>query len=163
MALPKLRPVIGAALLALLGMTPLAAQTAPKILQSGVERPESAIFIGNSFFYYNNSLHNHVLRLVSAADPAYRLRATSVTISGSGLDWHDMASYLQPDGKLRELTPVEVADLRTRYDGTRGSAARIAAAWGITRYQVHRALKRYGVEEAALEEIDDAPEKLLAR
>jgi DNA-binding NtrC family response regulator len=53
--------------------------------------------------------------------------------------------YLLPDGKLRELTKVEVADLRNRYDGTRGSAARIAAAWGITRYQVHRALKRYGM------------------
>jgi hypothetical protein len=97
MALPKLRPVIGAALLALLGMTPLAAQTAPKILQSGVERPESAIFIGNSFFYYNNSLHNHVSRLVSAADPAYQLRATSVTISGSGADWHDVESYFRPN------------------------------------------------------------------
>src|SRR5258705_4108813 len=93
-----LRPLFGAALLALLGMTPLAAQTAPKVLESGVERPASVIFIGNSFFYYNNSLHNHVLRLASAADPAYRLRATSVTISGSGADWHDRESEFRPDG-----------------------------------------------------------------
>jgi hypothetical protein len=78
-------------------MTPLAAQTAPKILTSGVERPASVIFIGNSFFYYNNSLHNHVLRLASAADPAYQLRATSVTISGSGADWHDVESYFRPN------------------------------------------------------------------
>jgi len=97
MVFPNLRPLFGAALLALLGMTPLAAQTAPKILTSGVERPASVIFIGNSFFYYNNSLHNHVLRLVSAADPAYQLRATSVTISGSGADWHDVESYFRPN------------------------------------------------------------------
>src|SRR3981189_477603 len=88
MFLPSLPPLFGAALLALLGMTPLAAQTAPKILTSGVERPASVIFIGNSFFYYNNSLHNHVLRLVSAADPAYQLRAPSGTLSGSGAGRH---------------------------------------------------------------------------
>ena len=41
--------------------------------------------IGNSFFYYNNSLHNHVTRLIRAADPSYRFRTTSVTISGLGL------------------------------------------------------------------------------
>src|SRR3954453_18187107 len=84
MFFPSLHALFGAALLALLAVAPLAAQTPPKILRSGVERPESVIFIGNSFFYYNNSLHNHVLRLASAADPAYRLRATSVTISGPG-------------------------------------------------------------------------------
>src|SRR3977135_4301174 len=97
MPFSNLRPLFGAALLAVLGMTPLAAQTAPKILTSGVERPASVIFIGNSFFYYNNSLHNHVLRLVSAADSAYQLRATSVTISGSGADWHDVDSYFRPN------------------------------------------------------------------
>lgn len=81
----------------LCGLTPLAAQTAPKVLDSGVERPASAIFIGNSFFYYNNSLHNHVTRLVAADEPGYRLRATSVTISGSGANWHDVESYFRPD------------------------------------------------------------------
>ena len=92
-----IRTVLGAALLALCGMSPLVAQTAPKVLESGVLRPASAIFIGNSFFYYNNSLHNHVTRLVAAADPAYKLRATSVTISGSGANWHDVESYFRPD------------------------------------------------------------------
>jgi uncharacterized protein DUF4886 len=97
MPLLSIRPLLGAVLMALCGMTPLAAQTAPKVLESGVERPASAIFIGNSFFYYNNSLHNHVARLAAAADPAYRLRATSVTISGSGANWHDVESYFRPD------------------------------------------------------------------
>ncbi len=77
--------------------SPLAAQTKPKILDSGVDKPASAIFIGNSFFYYNNSLHNHLGLLLRAADPNYRFRATSVTISGSGADWHDVESYFRPN------------------------------------------------------------------
>ena len=97
MSLFRIRPLLGAALIALCGLTSLAAQTVPKILDSGVERPASAIFIGNSFFYYNNSLHNHVTRLMTAADPGHKLRATSVTISGSGADWHDVESYFRPD------------------------------------------------------------------
>jgi hypothetical protein len=65
-------------------------------MESGVEHPHSAIYIGNSFFYYNNSLHNHVTQLIRAADPKYRFRSTSVTISGSGSDWHDVSSYFRP-------------------------------------------------------------------
>src|SRR5262249_45332224 len=76
---------------------PASAQLLPKVTDTGVAEPQSAIFIGNSFFYYNNSLHNHVSLLVKAADPAYRLRMTSVTISGSGADWHDVGSYFRPN------------------------------------------------------------------
>ena len=96
--MPKntVRLLLALALLAL-GVAPAAAQVIPKVTGSGVARPESAIFIGNSFFYYNNSLHNHVTRLVRAAEPAYKLRSTSVTISGSGADWHDVESYFRPN------------------------------------------------------------------
>jgi hypothetical protein len=55
--------------------------------------------IGNSFFYYNNSLHGHVRNLLNEGDPAFanKHRSTSVTISGSGLNWHDVESYFRPD------------------------------------------------------------------
>jgi hypothetical protein len=79
------------------GSLPARAQVVPKVIESGVAAPQSAIFIGNSFFYYNNSLHNHVSLLVKAANPAYKLRMTSVTISGSGADWHDVESYFRPN------------------------------------------------------------------
>lgn len=79
------------------GSLPAGAQVVPKVIESGVAAPQSAIFIGNSFFYYNNSLHNHVSLLVKAANPAYKLRMTSVTISGSGADWHDVESYFRPN------------------------------------------------------------------
>ncbi|HZY18760.1 MAG TPA: hypothetical protein VFE82_09770 [Ramlibacter sp.] len=73
------------------------AQTRPKVLTTGIDRPASSLYIGNSFFYYNNSLHGHVNQLVLAGMGGFRHRATSVTISGSGFDWHDVDSYFRPD------------------------------------------------------------------
>ena len=74
-----------------------AAQTKPNRTAIAAE-PHNVLWVGNSFFYYNNSMHNHVLALVRAANPAGQFRAVSVTISGSGIDWHDMQSYFRPDG-----------------------------------------------------------------
>ncbi len=88
---------LGATLASIITAASASAQIAPKVLTPGVAQPASAIYIGNSFFYYNNSLHNHVGQLLRAADPAYRFRATSVTISGSGSDWHDVGSYFRPN------------------------------------------------------------------
>ena len=90
------RLLAGAVLIAA-GCAPAWAQVLPKVTETGVAAPQSAIFIGNSFFYYNNSLHNHVSLLVKAANPATKLRMTSVTISGSGADWHDVESYFRPN------------------------------------------------------------------
>src|SRR4051794_1949089 len=90
---------LAALLAAAAGSTALMAQTKPKITTLGPDFPRTEIFIGNSFFYYNNSMHSHVLALERAADPAHKqsYRATSVTISGSGFDWHDVASYFRPN------------------------------------------------------------------
>jgi hypothetical protein len=74
------------------------AYEAPKVTQTKPLNPTSAIFIGNSFFYYNNSLHGHVRNIISAADKKQPFRGTSVTISGSGLDWHNVEAYFQPNG-----------------------------------------------------------------
>jgi hypothetical protein len=73
------------------------AQTKPKLLDVGIANPASAIYIGNSFFYYNNSLHSHVGQLLKAADAKSSFRSVSVTISGSGFDWHDVDSYFRPN------------------------------------------------------------------
>jgi len=74
------------------------AQTKPMVTSLGPDFPKTTIFIGNSFFYYNNSMHSHVLAMQRAADSANQAayRSTSVTISGSGIDWHDVGSYLRP-------------------------------------------------------------------
>ena len=74
------------------------AQTKPKLRDAGVGDAASAIFIGNSFFYYNNSMHGHVGQLARRSVLGLTFRSTSVTISGSGLDWHDVDSYFRPKG-----------------------------------------------------------------
>jgi hypothetical protein len=90
------RTCLGVAFAALLAMAmPAAAQMRPEIRQLEAP-PSSALYIGNSFFYYNNSLHGHVANLQRAAGTA-PIRATSVTISGSGFEWHDVESYFRPN------------------------------------------------------------------
>jgi hypothetical protein len=73
------------------------AQVKPKRTDMGSEPVQSTMWVGNSFFYYNNSMHNHVGNLIRAADPQARPRGTSITISGSGIEWHDMESYFRPN------------------------------------------------------------------
>ena len=87
--------------LALLLHAGAGAQTKPLLKQPGIEPVSSAIYIGNSFFYYNNSLHGHVGQLVAAGRPVPSYRGVSVTISGSGFDWHDVDSYFRPDAVSR--------------------------------------------------------------
>src|SRR4051794_6310054 len=74
-------------------------QTKPKVTDLGIPEPKSTIYIGNSFFYYNNSMHSHVTALARAGDPTSKgsYRATSVTISGSGFDRHDVETYFRPN------------------------------------------------------------------
>ncbi len=94
-----LRQLVGTllALALLLAQQGLYAQTKPKRVQLG-HKPESILWVGNSFFYYNNSMHNHFGKLVASAGGGAKVRGTSVTISGAGLDWHDIDSLLRPDG-----------------------------------------------------------------
>ena len=74
------------------------AQIQPNRTTIGATPPQSILWVGNSFFYYNNSMHTHFINFVKAADAEARPRGTSVTISGSGMDWHDMESYFRPNG-----------------------------------------------------------------
>jgi hypothetical protein len=73
------------------------AYEAPKVTQTTPSVPKSGIFIGNSFFYYNNSMHGHLRNFLNAADPKLPFRGTSVTISGAGLDWHNVEAYFAPN------------------------------------------------------------------
>jgi len=90
---------VGMLAAAWISATPLQAQTRPTVKTLGPDFPKTEMFIGNSFFYYNNGLPGHVSQLERAADPEHRqdYRATMVTIGGSGLDWHDVESYFRPD------------------------------------------------------------------
>jgi hypothetical protein len=91
--------LVGVLAVAWMSATPLQAQTRPNVKTLGPDFPKSEMFIGNSFFYYNNGLPGHLSLLERAADPEHKqdYRATMVTIGGSGFDWHDVESYFRPD------------------------------------------------------------------
>lgn len=76
------------------------AQIKPKIVAPATKGLESFMFVGNSFFYYNNGLPAYVSRLAAAAPESdgAKFNYTMVTIGGSGFDWHDMESYFRPHG-----------------------------------------------------------------
>ena len=59
-------------------------------------RPDSVLFVGNSYFAFNNGVGWHVSHMHASTNPASRLRSTSVLITGSGLDGHDVESYFRP-------------------------------------------------------------------
>lgn len=81
--------------------------TAPTVPRWQGETPASLLWVGNSYFYFNNSMHGHLGGLLNAGG-VRGIRQTSVTISGAGLDWHDMASHFKPGtGMLRySFTPT---------------------------------------------------------
>ena len=101
--MPTLFRVLTAAVIALGGIAAIAnvanAQTKPAVTTLGPDFPKTGIFIGNSFFYYNNGLPGHLSLMEKAADPANKqaYRNTMVTIGGSGFDWHDVESYFRPN------------------------------------------------------------------
>lgn len=116
----------------------------PKVTQPTPPNPKSAIFIGNSFFYYNNSLHGHVRNLIGAADKKQSFRGTSVTISGAGLDWHNVEAYFQPNGIGRYSF---VADNKVRFN-VLDKLFDIAIMMDCSQCPVHPDLKSVFVEFA---------------
>jgi hypothetical protein len=96
--MPKLFRVLAVAFVALGGISLAQAQTKPVVTTLGPDFAKTGIFIGNSFFYYNNGLPGHLSLMEKAADPDHKqdYRNTMVTIGGSGFDWHDVASYFRP-------------------------------------------------------------------
>src|SRR5512140_1245024 len=77
---------------------PAHAEVKPDRTRIDGEPVKSVLWVGNSFFFYNNGIHNMITDMTKAAgDP---LRTTLVAIGGSGIDWHDVDSYLKPGSKV---------------------------------------------------------------
>jgi hypothetical protein len=87
----RLLPLLAALLLSF----PAAAQTRPEV-RPGPPPAVGVMWIGNSFFYFNNGITSQVGALVTAAKlPA--VRNAMITMGGSGFDWHDVGSYFRPN------------------------------------------------------------------
>lgn len=85
----------------------------PAVKQAPVASPQRILFVGNSYMYYNDSLHNHVRRMVIAADPAIEkaLKYKSATIGGAPLAQQDVKGLLVP-GRLGIKEPFDVVILQ---------------------------------------------------
>jgi hypothetical protein len=77
------------------------------------EAPSRVLFVGNSYLYYNDGLHNHVRRMLAelAGPEAPPLRFKLTTISGGHLDEQPLEHLLRP-GALGITPPFEAVVLQ---------------------------------------------------
>ena len=77
------------------------------------QSPTRILFVGNSYLYYNDSLHNHVKRIVAELRPELEaeLQYKSSTIGGAALTHHAIDSLLTPN-KLGIEQPFELVVLQ---------------------------------------------------
>ena len=95
----------------LLASSAVFAAPAPAVKAQQVDNPTRVLFVGNSYFYYGDSLHNHVQRMVTAADPAAKLNYKSATIGGAELSHHAI-DHLTSPGRIGVKEPFQVVVLQ---------------------------------------------------
>ena len=73
------------------------------------DQPRTILFIGNSYLYYGDSLHNHFKRMVEEYLVDYNGSASvkSATIGGARLKHHDVERLIKP----KEISPIKKFDL----------------------------------------------------
>ncbi|MFT5521506.1 MAG: hypothetical protein ACI9IA_002107 [Enterobacterales bacterium] len=88
--------------------------TLPNVTSLGNEAdpsslPTRLLFVGNSYMYYNDSLHNHVKRIVSELHPdlSDSIKYKSSTIGGARLKHHNI-NWLLNHKKIGVRQPFEV-------------------------------------------------------
>ena len=81
-------------LLAIIFLSPFVLSENINIKEVQTNNLDSVMFVGNSFFYYNNSLHNHLRKIISGDNSVKAINTRSITINGSSLSWHPVDAYL---------------------------------------------------------------------
>ena len=116
-------------------------------LPAKADQPLRILFVGNSYLYYNDSLHNHVGRIAEELQPALidQLDYKSSTIGGASLDHHPI-EHLLTSGRIGVDDPFEWVVLQG------GSAeplsARRRAEFVETVTEFDRLIKRSGGQTA---------------
>ena len=78
------------------------------IIETEKAQPETILFIGNSYLYYGDSLHNHFKRMVEEYFAGYDASSVkSVTIGGSRLKHHNVERLIKP----KAISSIEKFDL----------------------------------------------------
>jgi hypothetical protein len=80
----------------------------PDIRPTGTPSPQRILFVGNSYLYYNDSLHNHVKRIAELAGPHGEGEYTfkSATVGGAAL-WHHPIDHWLGVGNLGVDEPFQ--------------------------------------------------------
>lgn len=102
--------LLAASFMGVVGMpTSLAASPAPTVRARQVDSPKRVLFVGNSYMYYGDSLHNHVRRMVDAGGitPLDSLQYKSSTIGGAALEHHPI-DWLTTTGRIGVKEPFEL-------------------------------------------------------
>lgn len=125
--------------------TAASAQVKPSVKDIGSLPPASVIYIGNSFFYYNNSMHGQIGNMVKEGLKGHKYRGSSATISGSGMDWHDVDSYFRPNG-IGKYSFVE--NNRVIFNPPGGKLFEVAVMMDCSQCPIHPTLKDVFTEYA---------------
>ena len=93
--------------------TGAAAAPVPLVKAPQVDTPTRVLFVGNSYLYYGDSLHNHVRRMAIAADPGLdgKMKYKSATIGGASLAHHNI-EYLTKPGQIGVKEPFQLVILQ---------------------------------------------------
>ena len=127
--------------------------------------PKRVLFVGNSYLYYNDSLHNHVRRIAEEIGPhgpgEYQYK--SATISGSRLSHHDVDGLLEPGrlgidepfelvilqgGSREALTPANRAEFHANAIETAGKIR--AAGAEVALYMIHAYAKPHALYDPGM-------------
>lgn len=103
-------PLLSAALTSAAAAAPV---PVPLVKTPQVDTPTRVLFVGNSYFYYSDSLHNHVRRMAIAANPSLekKMHYKSATIGGARLDEHDI-DWLTKPGQIGIKQPFQLVILQ---------------------------------------------------
>ena len=107
-------PVVKSLLLVITFLIAAVAQAAtPAIKAPQVDTPKRVLFVGNSYFYYNASLHFHARRVALAADPAWAkpFIYKSSTIGAATLAHHNI-EHLTTPGNIGVKDPFDMVILQ---------------------------------------------------
>lgn len=85
----------------------------PAVTSLQVKDPTHILFVGNSYLYYGDSVHNHVRRMAIAAGlhTASQMKYKSATVGGAAIFDHNIDHLLNPKS-LRVGKPFEVVILQ---------------------------------------------------
>lgn len=100
-------------LAAVLTASAAAFAAAPAVKAPKPDTPKRVLFVGNSYFYYNASLHFHARRVALAADSAWAkaFEYKSATIAAAPLAHHNIEHLITP-GNLGVKEPFELVILQ---------------------------------------------------